>query len=59
MQHHLFSLFVKSTHTLNPQQLTTVDCSDQPIYAVSKINQWLCPEFAVQRYFALFGGLAH
>ena len=57
MQHHLFSLFVEYTQTLNPQQLTTVDCSDQPLYAVSKNSQWLCPKFAVPRYVALFGGL--
>ena len=57
MQHHLFSLFVEYTQTLNPQQLTAVDCSDQLIYAVSKNNQWLYPEFVVQRYFTLFGGL--
>ena len=55
MQHHLISLFVEYTQTLNPQQLTTVYCSDQAIYAVSKIDQWFCPELAVPRYFALFG----
>ena len=41
MQHHLISLFIEYTHYLNPQQVTAVDCSDQPIFALSKINQWL------------------
>ena len=51
MHHHLISLFVEYTQTLNHQQLTTVDCSDQLIYALTKINQWLC------RYFPSFGCL--
>ena len=57
MQHHLISLFINYTNTLNPQQITAVDCSDQPIYALSKINQWMCPDFSFPRYFPLFGGL--
>ena len=36
---------------MNPAQITAVECSDQPIYALSKINQWLFPKFA------LLGGL--
>ena len=39
MQHHLI------TNKLNPLQVTAVDCSDQPIYALSKMDQWLYPEF--------------
>ena len=42
---------------MHPQQVTAVDCSDQPIYALSKIIQWKYPEFAFPKYFALFGGL--
>ena len=57
MQHHLISLFINYTNTLNPQQITAVDCSDQPIYALSKINQWMCPDISFPRYFPLFGGL--
>ena len=34
-----------------------MDCSDQPIYAISKIIQWKYPEFAFPKYFALFGVL--
>ena len=34
-----------------------MDCSDQLIYALSKISQWKYPEFAFPRYFALFGAL--
>ena len=57
MQHHLISIFIDYTKTLNPKQITAVDCSDQPIYALSKINHWLFPNFAIPRYFPLFGGL--
>ena len=54
MQHDLILLFINYTNTLNPLQITAVDCSDQPIYALSKINQWMCPDFSFPRY---FGGL--
>ena len=57
MQHHLIKLCIEYKNTLNPQQVTAVDCSDQPIYALSKIIQWKYPEFAFSKYFALFGGL--
>ena len=46
MQHHLISLAIVYTEHLNPKQVTAVDCSDEPIYALSKINQWLFPKFA-------------
>ena len=42
---------------MNPQQVTAVDCSYQPIYALSKIIKWKYPEFAFSKYFALFGAL--
>ena len=57
MQPHLISLAIDYTEHLNPQQVTAVDCSDQPIYALSKINQWLFPKFAFPRYLPLFGAL--
>ena len=57
MQHHLISIFIDYTKTLNPEQGTAVDCSDQPIYALSKINQWLFPKFSLPKYLPLFGGL--
>ena len=57
MQHNLIKLCTEYTNTLNRQQVTAVDCSDQPIYALSKIIQWKYPEFAFPKYFALFGGL--
>ena len=57
IQHHLIKLCIKYTNTLNPQQVTAVDCSDQPIYAFSKIIQWKYSEFAYSKYFALFGVL--
>ena len=57
MQHHLIKLCIKYTNTLNHQQVTTVNCSDQPIYALNKIIQWKYPEFAYSKYFALFGAL--
>ena len=44
-------------NTLNSQQVTAVDCSDQPINALSKTIQWKYLEFAFPKYFALFGGL--
>ena len=37
MQHHLIKLYIEYTNTLNPQQVTALGCSDQPIYALSKI----------------------
>ena len=54
MQHYLIKLCIKYTNTLNPQPVAAVDCSDQPIYALSKIIQWKYPEFAFPNYFALF-----
>ena len=57
MQHHLISLFIEYTAVINPNQVASVDCSDQPIYALSKINQWLFPKFAPPKYFPIFGGL--
>ena len=35
MQHHLIKLCIEYTNTLSPQQVTAVDCLDQPIYALS------------------------
>ena len=57
MQNHLIKLCIEYTNPLDPQQVMTVDCSDQPIYALSKIIQWEYPEFAFPKYFALFGAL--
>ena len=57
MEHHLIKLCVEYTNTLNPQQVTAVDCLDQTIYVLNKIIQWKYPEFAFPRYFALFGAL--
>ena len=42
---------------MSPQQVTTLDCLDQPIYSLSKIIQWIYPEFSFSKYFALFGAL--
>ena len=39
MQHHLIKLCIEYTNPLNPQQVTAVDCSEQPIYALSKTIQ--------------------
>ena len=39
MQHHLIKTCIKFTNTLNPQQVAAVDCSDQSMYALSKIVQ--------------------
>ena len=55
MQHHLIKLCIEYTNTFNCQQVTAVNCSDQPIYALSNIIQWKYPEFAYSKYFALFG----
>ena len=57
MQHHLIKLCIEYTNTLNSQQVTTVDSSDQQIYALSKIIQLKYPEFAYLKYFALFAAL--
>ena len=40
MQHDLVKLCIEYRNTLNHQQVTTVNCLDQPIYALSKIIQW-------------------
>ena len=39
MPHHLIKLCIEYTNTLNPQQVTTVDCLGQPMYALIKILQ--------------------
>ena len=57
MQNHLIKLCIEYTNTLNRQQVTIVDCSDQPVYALSKIIQWKYPEFPYSKYFTLFGAL--
>ena len=46
MQRHLIRLCIEYTNALNPQQVTTVNCSDQPIDALYKIIQWKYSEFA-------------
>ena len=38
MQHHLIKFCIEYTNTLNPQQVTAVDCLDQPIYALAKLS---------------------
>ena len=57
MQHHLIEPNIEYKNTLNSRQVTAVDCSDQPLYALSKIIQWKYPEFAFPKYFALFEAL--
>ena len=54
---HLIKFCIEYTDTLNSQQVTAVDCLDQPIYFLCKIIQWKYPEFALPNYFALFGAL--
>ena len=39
LQHHLIKLYIEYTKTLNPHQLTKVDCLDQQIYALRKAIQ--------------------
>ena len=39
MQRHLVKLCIEYANTLNLQQVTAVDCSDQTIYPLSKIIQ--------------------
>ena len=46
MQHHPIRLCIEYTNALNPQQVTPMDCSDQPIDALYKIIQWKYSEFA-------------
>ena len=50
MQHDLVKLCIEYRNTLNHQQVTTVNCLDQPIYALSKIIQWKYPEFAYSKH---------
>ena len=45
------------TNTLNLQQLIAVDCSDQLIYAISKMIQSKYSVIAFPKDFALFGAL--
>ena len=52
MQRHLTRLCLEYTNALNPQQVTTVDCSDQPIDALYKIIQWKYSEFAENKWTA-------
>ena len=53
MKHHLIKICIEYTNTLSPQQVAAVDCSDQPIYALSKIIQWNYREFDFSMYSAL------
>ena len=55
--HHLIKLCIEYTDTLNSEQVTAVDCPDQPLYVVCKKIQWKYPEFAFLKSFALFGAL--
>ena len=58
MQHHLISCFIDYNRTLNTDQVTAVDCSDQPVYALSKICQWFYPsKFGFPMYFPMLGAL--
>ena len=58
MQHHLISCFIDFNRTLNTDQVTAVDCSDQPVYALSKIRQWFYPsKFGFPMYFPMLGAL--
>ena len=50
MQHHLRRLCIEYTNTLNPQQVTAADCSDQPVDALNKIIQWKYSEFAENKW---------
>ena len=44
-------------NTLNPHQVTAVDCSDYPIHFFSKIIQWKYLTFSFWKYFDLFGAV--
>ena len=57
IEYYLIIVCIEYTNTLNSQQVTAVDCSDQPIYIPCKIIQWKYLEFAFPKYFALFGAL--
>ena len=58
MQHHLISCFIDYNRTLDTDQVTAVDCSDQPVYALSKICQWFYPsKFGFPMYFPMLGAL--
>ena len=58
MQHHLISCFIDYNRTLNTDQVAAVDCSDQPVYALSKICQWFYPaKFGFPMYFPMLGAL--
>ena len=46
---------IKCTKIINPGQ-TPVDCSDQPVFALTKELQFRFPKM-FQNYFPLFGGL--
>ena len=43
VQHHLISCFIDYNRTLYTDQVTDVDCSDQPVYIFSQICQWFYP----------------
>ena len=57
IQYYLIKVCIEYKNTLNSQQVTAVDCSDQPIYIPCKIIQWKYLEFAFPKYFSLFGAL--
>ena len=53
MQHHLVKICIEHRNTLNLQQVAAVNCSDQPIYALSRIIQRKYREFTFSKYFIL------
>ena len=56
LQFHIMNIAQDYTAYLNPGQIT-VGCADQPLYALKKQIQWLCPERFKDYYFCFLGGL--
>ena len=49
MQQHVMKLCIEYINTLNPWQVTAVDCSDQPVDSLGKIIQLKYPKFAFSK----------
>ena len=56
-QYHCMKSIKETVNSLNPEQIS-VDCCDQPVYALTKELQFRLPnEYGTDKYFSLFGGL--
>ena len=57
MQKHCIDIVTAVTNVVNPDQQVTVDVKDQPLYALSKLLQFVDPKYGLDKYFVMMGPL--